>query len=447
VPAALVGALDAESSAWYCTGQTTAAGQLAPGSVVLTNTGTREESGTIAGVTDTGATVEARVSVPARGQLVSGLPVPASGSWLSQVVTLSGGGVAVTQLIHGHVGWSEAPCTSSTSQQWYFPGGLTTSGNALFISLFNPTSTPDVVDLSFVTPGGVTHPIGFQGLVLKAGQTQVVNVGSFVQDQRRVSTSVITRTGRVVASELQLLAGHGSGLAIVPGAPRPERQWTIPQSQEQVGGSSSICVFNPGPTTESVTARAQLASGALAPFAVRLLPDSTWVLPTSGETRIPKGGTYSTTIDATGGPGVVVGRMVTGPPAAPSPQAGLADAVDGLNESSPSRTWVIPSPGSSAAPLAVGVAPDHLALTDTSARTEHYAVYVTAEGRTRTIASGTVAAGASVSLGTSVLSRAGLRPLLVRASGPMAVSEDVGPTGGYGVVTMPGIPLTGAAGS
>jgi len=34
----------------------------------------------------------------------------------------------------------------------------------------------------------------------------------------------------------------------------------------------------------------------------------------------------------------------------------------------------------------------------------------------------------------------------VRASGPMAVSEDVGPTGGFGVVTMPGIPLAAAIG-
>ena len=47
-PASVVAAPDAESSAWYCTGQTTAAGQLAPGSVVLTNTGTGTVSGTLA---------------------------------------------------------------------------------------------------------------------------------------------------------------------------------------------------------------------------------------------------------------------------------------------------------------------------------------------------------------------------------------------------------------
>ena len=37
-------------------------------------------------------------------------------------------------------------------------------------------------------------------------------------------------------------------------------------------------------------------------------------------------------------------------------------------------------------------------------------------------------------------------PIVVHASGPMAVSEDVGPSGGVGVVSMPGIPLAAAIG-
>jgi hypothetical protein len=112
-PASLVGAPDAESSAWYCTGQSTAAGQLAPGSVILTNSGTRTVRGTIDGVTDTGATVRAAVSVPPRRQLVADVPTPTSGTWLSEEVTLAGGGVAVSQTLQGSSGWAEAPCQSS----------------------------------------------------------------------------------------------------------------------------------------------------------------------------------------------------------------------------------------------------------------------------------------------------------------------------------------------
>ena len=138
-----------------------------------------------------------------------------------------------------------------------------------FVALFNPTSTPDVVDLGFVTPAGPMHPINFQGIVLEPGQMQVESVAPFVQDKSSVSTIVATRTGRLVASELQLLSGDGSGLSIVPGSPRPEDEWTIPQSTEVAGGWSSIDVFNPGPTTEDVTVRIRLGSGPVAPFVAR----------------------------------------------------------------------------------------------------------------------------------------------------------------------------------
>jgi len=44
------------------------------------------------------------------------------------------------------------------------------------------------------------------------------------------------------------------------------------------------------------------------------------------------------------------------------------------------------------------------------------------------------------------LGGAGLDPVLVRTNGPTAVSEDVGPTGSVGVVTMPGVALAGVSG-
>jgi hypothetical protein len=445
-PASLVGAPDAESSAWYCTGQSTAAGQLAPGSVILTNTGTRTVRGTIDGVTDTGATVATAVAVPARRQLVADIPTPKSGTWISDAVTLSGGGVAVSQTLQGSSGWAEAPCQSSTSQQWYFPSGVTTGSNALFVSLFNPTSTPDVVDLSFTTSKGVVHPINFQGIVLQAGQMQVESVAPFVQDQGSVATTVSTRTGRLVASELQVLTGNGSGLAIVPGTPRVEREWTIPQAAEVSQGSSSIDVLNPGPTAEEVTIRTALGSGPLSPFRARVPGDSTWVLSTSAETRIPVGDPYSAVVEASGGPGVVVGRSFAAPSSAPAPQEGLANAVDVLSAATRTHSWVVPSPGLAATPVVPGALPAHLALTNLSDHPETYVIEVVEASGLKSIARGDLAPAASFSLDPPALGGAGLDPVLVRTNGSTAVSEDVGPTGGYGVVTMPGVALSRTTG-
>ena len=141
-PSALVGAPDAESSAWYCTGQSTASGRVAglprPHQHVgeLPSTGRSPRSPTPAPRNGRA------VAVPAHGVVAPSVPALSSGSWESQTVILSGGGVAVTQAVHGSSGWSQAPCQSTTSSTWYFPGGTTVDSDALYLSLLNPTSTP-----------------------------------------------------------------------------------------------------------------------------------------------------------------------------------------------------------------------------------------------------------------------------------------------------------------
>jgi hypothetical protein len=449
-PAALVGAPDAESTAWYCTGQSTAGG-VSPGFLVLTNTTARPVAADISVVSDTGATAHTAAAVPADGVVTPSIPALASGSWESETVITSGGGVAVTQAVSGPLGWSQAPCQSTTSSQWYFAGGSTAAANSLDVSLLNPTSTPVVVDLSFVTPAGTVHPINYQGIVLPAGQVAVENVTSEVQQIPTMSTVVTTRTGRVVAAEVQQIVdggGTSGGLSLVPGVTTPQAHWMIPQAQEVPNATSEIDVFNPGTATETVTVRFRLPSGPLAPLTEKILPGTTWPLLTSGQTRIPANETYATTIDATGGSGVVVSRTVSLPASAtPPPLAGVVVAVDGLSARSPSHQWVVPPPGSAASPAVSGAAPESLALLNTSTGSEDYsAASVTATG-SKVVATGTLAPGAAVVVSGAPLAAAGLNPIVVRSSGPMAVSEDATPSGGFGVVSMPGIPLAAAIGA
>jgi hypothetical protein len=356
-------------------------------------------------------------------------------------VTLSGGGVAVTQAVHGASGWSEAPCQSSTSSAWYFPGGTTSSGSGLVVALLDPTSTPVVLDLSFVTPGGVVHPINYQGVVLQPGQLVVKDVASEVQNESTVSTVVSARTGRFVAAELQAFPAPTAGLALVAGAARAEAHWVIPQAQEAQGGSSEIDVLNPGTTGESVTVHLRLASGPLAPLSSTVAPGSTWVLTTSSQTRIPAGASYSADVEATGGSGVVVARTVHSPASAPAPQSGLAPGVDGLSTASPTQQWVVAPPGTSTAQPVAGAAPNSLALTNTSGGDVDYRAFATSPSGDRLLASGTLPPHATALVNGSALAAAGLDQIIVRATGPMGVSEDVAPSGGVGVVTLPGLPL------
>jgi Family of unknown function (DUF5719) len=445
-PASVVGAPDAESSAWYCTGQSTASGGVSPGFLALTNTSTRSVGATITAVSDGGATARVALTVPPRNVAAPNVPPLASGSWEAETVTVSGGGIAVTQLVHSSLGWSESPCQSTTSSLWYFAGGSTAAADGLDVSVLNPTSTPVVVDLSFVTRSGTVHPINYQGIVLQPGQVAVEDVASEVQQQQTVSTVVATRTGRVVASELQQFVGASAGESLVPGVPVPESRWAIPQAQEVPGGASEVDVFNPGTTPEEVTVRLRLPSGPLAPLSDAVAPGTTWALQTSAQTRIPDNVTYAATVDARGGPGVVVGRTVNLPGSAASPQAGMAVAVAGSGATSPSGMWVVPPPGTAGSSPASGAAPAYLALLNTSDTDEHFVAFGRSGSGAHTLATGTLGADSATVVYGSALAAARLDQVVVRSDGPMAISEDANPSGGIGVVTMPGIPLAAPIG-
>jgi hypothetical protein len=445
VPAALVSPPDAESSSWYCTGQTTGSGAAA-GFLVLSNTTARAQTADITTVSDSGAQVHTAIDVPARGVTAPSLPSVSSGSWQADTVTVAGGGVAVSQVVHGSTGWAEAPCQSSTSADWYFPDGSTVQQNTLSVSLLNPTSSPVVVDLSFETPGGVVQPINYQGIVLAPGAVQAEDVESVVQQAAQVSTVVTARTGRVVASELQTYVGASAGLALVPGLTQPEPHWAIPQAEEVAQGASEIDVFNPGSVPEQATVHLRLASGPLSPLTDTVAPGTTWSLDTSQQTRIPAGALYSAEVDATGGPGVVVSRSVQAPGSASAPQNGLATAVDGLTTVTPTSEWLVPPPGTSDNPAVSGAAPHTLAVVNLSRAKETFSAYAVTPGRQHLVASGVLEPGANGLVPGSALANTGFDPIVVRGTGPMGVSEDLAPSGMVGAVTMPGIPLAAPIG-
>ena len=139
-------------------------------------------------------------------------------------------------------------------------------------------------------------------------------------------------------------------------------------------------------------------------------------------------------------------RTVSLPAAAVTPQAGIAPAVDGLTTLSPTGQWVVPPPGTAASPAVSGAAPAYLALDNVSSGTEQFTASATTASGSHVLATGTLAPGTVTDVSGSILASAGFDPIMVRASGAMAVSEDVGPSGGIGVVTMPGIAMAAPIG-
>jgi hypothetical protein len=201
--AVTVAPADAYSSSAFCTAGT---GTAANSTIYLTNTNPTPVAAVMTAVGPAVAggavpTVHRTVNVPALGTTdvdpADGLP---SGSNASSF-TFAGGGVTASQIVSGANGWTTAPCASTVASTWSFAGGATTSGNTLTLSLYNPTATEAVVNVSFLTEKGPLTPPKYQGLEVPAGQLVEENVGDYVQGSSTIATFVVAQAGSLVSSE------------------------------------------------------------------------------------------------------------------------------------------------------------------------------------------------------------------------------------------------------
>ena len=426
-----------QSSSWYCTGGTTGSGGQAATFIYATNTTDHTVAGTASTTVNTGKTStssEQSLSVPAGGTFTVNPGASAPAGYSATTLTFAGGGVAVNQVASGPAGWSTAPCASSTSTNWYFPNGSTSTGSQLTLSLYNPAATDAVVDLSFYTGSGVLQPQPYQGLVVPAGQMVTENVGAYVQNSATVGTAVAVQSGQLVADQLQVVSTGGrSGLSLALGAPSVAPSWYFAQTTDVVGSSVSFSLANPGsaPETAVVSVNVAKADAAVVPMSV---PSQSVVsfTPTS-MTRIPLQTPYSVTIVSAGGAGLAVSRTVLAPTGGASPTFGAL-----MGTSTTSEHWLVPSPGVTAVPGTPGAAVSSLAVANPGTVPADVTVSALQGGT-----SGTrhlVVAPHSL----AVLDQApvgGLATLTVGSSVPVVVEEDNVPSGSAGVVASTGLPF------
>ena len=137
----------------------------------------------------------------------------------------------------------------------------------------------------------------------------------------------------------------------------------------------------------------------------------------------------------------MVGRTVSAPSTKGAPQVGLSNAIDGLSAAAPSGVWVVQPPGTQSAPVVSDAAPYQLALLNTSGAAAGYTVFAVSPAGTKLIATGTVDGGGTALMNPAALKNAGFDQIIVRSAAPLAAAQDMTPTGTYGVVAVPGVPL------
>lgn len=430
--AAVVASPDSESSAWFCTGASGLQGS-AVGTLVLTNPTNRAVGATIT-ATPAGASAKSiTTTVPAADQIeiVPGQITP--GPWVAATVLFDGGGVGVSEVVAGSPGSSMAPCASMTASNWYFAHGSTASSATLTLSLYNPSTTDSVVDVTLVSASeGVIQPPAYQGISVPAGSLVVENVGDHLTSDPSVATEVSTSAGTIVAAELETTPGPsgGSGSSLLLGVPSASPQWDFPQNSDPAGGQLVFHVFNPSDHEVTVTVRIGLPQGEEEPLSLTVPASDVTDLVAEQQTRIPGAGPYSLEFSTSDGSGIVVDREVSGASGAPAPQVGQVHGVP--QGASRSLLPAVVAPATGAASLAIS----NLASAPVAVSVDIAATRAPVAGLDRRL----LEPGKTLTVTPQPGSPIGAYPLVVMASGPVAVELDAS-AGTPGSVVVPALVL------
>ena len=275
-------------STWYCTGGTGDTAGIADQVVTIANAdlvtavGTATVFGTqlIEGVGPVFVTPEIRaIEVAPNSVMTFALGEVLNVEYVAALLEFDSASVVVTHTVTGPAGVGASPCASNASSNWYFAGGTTARDALQLLLVFNPFADDAVVDITFATDDGARAPQVFDGVPVPARSLVPIDVTEVVARWPQLSTSVESRTGRVVVDRLVRFDGSEglAGLSVATGSPEAAEVWVFPVGLAEPGVTQSYSVFNPSfEETAEVDVEVRLDSpetnGAVEPFELSIAP-------------------------------------------------------------------------------------------------------------------------------------------------------------------------------
>ena len=426
----------AMTSTWYCADGTAQPGAAFNLSLILANAGTEVRTARITWFPSTGSNVTRAVSVPGNDSVTVAATTVLTAPTVSALVEVDGGDVAVEHAVSGPNGSSVAPCATQASDRWYFANGVTERDAQEVLALFNPFPDDAVVDLTFSTDLGQANPREVQGLPIPAGSTVYVKVQDVVRRRAVAAVAVTARTGRLVVDRVQVFDGSAgrSGVSLALAAPAGADTWQFPDGLFQPGSlGESWHIYNPNDDEAEVTLTVVPVSGDTPDPVDLTVPPHTEQSIDAAAAKIAPGVAHSATITSQNGVPVVAERAIDA--RAPSARRGwsstLGSAITATRWLFPAgeagaRTdeWIVVSnPGAQKVTISVLALADRLRLPIESLQD----LAIPAGGRL------------ALRLGDHI-ERTPL-PVVVEASGKVAVERDVYGVGRVGVSAVLGVPL------
>ena len=244
----------AESTALYCTGFSNAKlGES--GRVVLINTTGHSHEITIDHVSNLGVGFSNELKLGAYEQFGFDPSAGVRGDYFGVGAQVSGGGVVGVEVTKERT--SEAPCISRGIANWFAAGFDTTVGSTAILSVYNPTATPAVFNVSTFSAQGYVAPQKFQGYAVGAHSQAEINLGTAIVDLSDVGVHV-----RVLRGTLDIVGLQHSGPTVSynPGVDEPSTSAIFPLVTTANNATAQIRFSNPGPTPANVTLKVTLAS-------------------------------------------------------------------------------------------------------------------------------------------------------------------------------------------
>ncbi|NNN08837.1 MAG: hypothetical protein HKL85_06535 [Acidimicrobiaceae bacterium] len=284
----------AQSSALYCTGLTNAKGDLR-GIVTFINTTSAKRQVVVHAVaTNAAAAVATAFTLgPYARQVVTPTNLLVGGTY-ALAAQIDGGGVSAEQVVTRY--GTQAPCVNEGVTTWYASGFDTTVGSAAILSIYNPTATAAVFNVTTFSPGGFLSPAPLQGVSVGPHAVLTLDLGSAIVATQNFGVQVNVLRGSLVIVGDQISRdtsslNYGTSLLATSG--------TFPLVTTAKGSVAQVRIANPGPAPAKVTFTVKIKKFVVAPQSVAVAPYSSAMVSVTPNTAIPAAGEASLTMTST----------------------------------------------------------------------------------------------------------------------------------------------------
>jgi hypothetical protein len=206
-------------------------------------------------------------------------------------VQISGGGVVADEI----QGNASVPCNSQGVTHWYATGFNTLTGSDALLSLYNPTGTEAVLNVSVFGANGFSAPEDLQGISVPAHAQDEIDLGHDVVNTPNVGVGVKVVRGSLAIVGVQDSLGTTS---FDQGVTAPDVQSWFPAVTTANDATAEIRLANPNNHIANVRVDVSLEKFKIAPQTVTLAPFTTGFITITPNPAIPVAGYASLNLHA-----------------------------------------------------------------------------------------------------------------------------------------------------